>query len=369
MNFKMINPTIVMLLSAYAAMFSGCNVAERAGLRVAGGTIDGSDGVQRYPGTVYVELRGKDFNGEEAIIRNVGTIADVGLGDSYALFLSLADVFQSVNGSAVLPVMKEVSIKLYMSNGRDEVLLPALKMNNSGFLVDDKQKPSLMMAVGVKAQKVGRSDSSVDRFVSGLAAKLFLDSPLYTEKGGDFRDANTSYVIISIPKDSHPALASLKVPSVITAEQRPDAATLKGVVVGFGENSVGGSKKKEFSLSESLPSVMKRNYKDIESLNKSVSEYTPLRQLIGSSSSTAQVLWEFTGSGLCGSKNGSNYDTGAGIYINDKFAGLSVRSTAISTGFKGRLDCASTTLKDMVTLVVSPTASEIQQFVTRAKGQ
>jgi hypothetical protein len=367
MKSKIIKRSIFLMLSASVLGLSACNVGERAGLRVAGGTIDGSDGVQRYPGTVYVELRGKDFNDQEAIIRNVGTIADVGLGDSYALFLSLADVFQSVGGGAVLPVMKEVTIKLFMSNGRDEITLPSLKMNSAGFLVDDKKKSSFMMAVGVKAQKNGRTDPGVDRVVSNLATKLFLDSPLPTEKGGDFRDANTSYVIISIPKDAHPAIAALKAPGVLTADQRPEAATLKGIVVGFGENVVGGAKKNEFSLSEALPSVMKRNYKDIESLNRTPAEYTPLRQLIGSASSTAQVLWEFTGSGLCGSKNGSNYDTGAGVYISGKFAGLSVRSTAISTGFKGRLDCASTTLKDMVTLVVSPTASDVQQFVSRAQ--
>jgi hypothetical protein len=367
MNF--VKRSIFLMLSTSVFGLTSCNVAERAGLRVAGGTIDGSDGVHRYPGTVYVELRGKDFNNQEAIIRNVGTIADVGLADSYALFLSLADVFQSVNGNAVLPIMKEVTLKLFMSNGRDEITLPSLKMNRNGFLVSDQKKSSFMMAVGVKAQKTGKTDAAVDRVVSDLAAKLFLDSPLPTERGGDFRDANTSYIIISIPKDAHPAIASLKAPGVLTAEQRPDATSLKGIVVGFGENTVGGSKKNEFSLSESLPSVMKRNFKDIESLNRAPAEYTPLRQLIGSASSTAQVLWEFTGSGLCGSKNGSNYDTGAGVYIQGQFAGLSVRSTAISTGYKGRLDCASTTLKDMVTLVVSPTSNEVRQFVARASSK
>ena len=357
------------LLMTSVLMATGCNVAERSGLRVAGGTIDGEGGNHKYPGTVYVELTGKDFNEQAAIIRNVGNIVDVGIPDSLALILSLADVFQSVNGNAVLPVMKEVQLKIYLSNGTTAVTLPALKMNSSGFLVDDSKKTSFMMAVGVQAQKTGKADAQVDKVVNDIASKIFMSSALPTERGGDFRDANTSYVIIAIPKSAHQSLASMKAPKVMTAEQRPDAANLKGIVVGFGENAVGGGRKNEFSLSDELPSVMKRNFKDIEALNKTPGEYTPLRQLIGSSATTAKVIWEFTGSGLCPSKNGSNYDTGAGVYVNGMLAGISVRSTAKSTGYKGRLDCESTTLNDMVTLVVSPTSDEISEFVRRAQSK
>jgi hypothetical protein len=203
--------------------------------------------------------------------------------------------------------------------------------------------------------------------MSASPAKLFLESPLMTEKGVNLRDANTSYVLFSIPKSSHPALSKMKVPLVMTAEERPDAASLKGIVVGFGENTVGGSRAREFALASSLPSVMKRNYATIEALNKSASDYTPLRKLIGSATSVAQQVWEFTGSGLCGSPDGQNYDTGAAVYVDGKFAGFGVRSTSKSAGFKGRLDCGKTPAEDMVTLVVSPSQEEINQFKARVK--
>ena len=112
---------------------------------------------------------------------------------------------------------------------------------------------------------------------------------------------------------------------------------------------------------------MKRNYAPIEALNKSPTDYTPLRKIIGSASSVAKQIWEFTGSGLCGSKDGQNYDTGAAVYIEGKFAGFGVRSTAKSSGYKGRLDCSKTQADDMVTMVVSVSQEHIDQFIARVK--
>lgn len=366
-QFKILNKSVLAMLTGSVLFLAACNANDRSSLRVAGGTIDGSGGNSKYPATVYVELKGKDFNNQVATIRNVGSLVDVGLGDSYALILSLADVFQANNGVATLPLMKEVNIKLYMSSGQDEIDLPALKMSAGGFLQDPSNKSYFMLTVGVKAEKTGPVDAASEQKVNDIARKVFMESPLMTEKGVNLRDANTSFVMIAVPKSAHPSLASLRVPSIMTAEDRPDAAGLKGVVVGFGENTVGGSKKNEFALSAALPSVMKRNYADIEALNKSSGDYTPLRQVIGSASAVAQQVWEFTGSGLCGSKDGSNYDTGAAVYIDGKFAGFGVRSTAKSAGFKGKLDCAATDRSDMVTMVVSPSKDQIAQFVSRAK--
>jgi hypothetical protein len=366
-NYRFVKKSILGMLTGSALFLAACNATDRSSLRVAGGTIDGSDGNSKYPATVYVELKGNDFNNQGATIRNVGSLVDVGLGDSYALIFSLADVFQASNGVATLPIMKEVNIKLYMSSGQDEIDLPALKMSAGGFLQDQSSKSYFMLTVGVKAQKTGPVDAMSEQKINAVAQKVFMESPLMTEKGVNLRDANTSFVMIAVPKSAHPSLAALKVPSILAAEDRPSAAGLKGVVVGFGENTVGGAKKNEFALSPALPSVMKRNYADIEALNTSPAEYTPLRQLIGSASAVAQQVWEFTGSGLCGSKDGSNYDTGAAVYIGGKFAGFSVRSTAKSAGFKGKLDCASTDRSDMVTLVVSPSKDQIAQFVSRAK--
>ncbi|MCX6123219.1 MAG: hypothetical protein NTV34_00475, partial [Proteobacteria bacterium] len=135
------------------------------------------------------------------------------------------------------------------------------------------------------------------------------------------------------------------------------------VVVGFGENTVGSEQKNQFSLSNALPSVMKRNFAPIDSLNVAPASYTPLRQLIGSNSAIAKQIFEFSGSGLCGSKDGSNYDTGAAVYVDGKFAGFSVRSTTISAGYKGQLrDCSKVYGKDIATLAVGLTRDQIEKF-------
>jgi hypothetical protein len=337
-----------------------------AGLKVAGGTIDGAGESARYPGTVYVELNARDFNGGNQIIRNVGTIADVGLTDAYALFLSLADVFEiGADGQAELPVMKSVEVKLFLNNGESSITLPGMEMNRTGFMRDAQGRAYFMVTYGARAVPVGNIPQNLREEAQIVANKIFIESPLRLSNGQNLRNANTSYIMMAIPKNAHPSIASLRAPKVMTADDRPSAAELKGVVVGFGENTVGGARKSDFALTASLPSVMKRNFANIEALNKAEAEFTPLRKQIGSDFDVAKQIWEFTGSGLCGSKDGSNYDTGAGVYVNGKFAGFGVLSSAISQGFKGRLKCESTSRDDMVTLVVSPSAADIAEFVKR----
>jgi hypothetical protein len=354
------------LVAATSLVLSACNLGDVSGLRVAGGTIDGSGEAAKYPGTVYVELNARDYNGGTQVIRNVGTIADVGLKDAYALFLSLADVFQvSADGQAVMPVMKSVEVKLFLNDGKSSITLPGMEMNRQGFMQDTKGRTYFMVTYGAKAQEVGKIDDRLRAEANVIASKIFVESPLRLSNGKNLRNANTSFIMMAVPKNSHSAIAKLRVPKIMTAEDRPAASELKGVVVGFGENTVGGSRKSDFALTASLSSVMKRNFAEIESLNKSESEFTPLRKQIGSDTAVASQLWEFTGSGLCGSKDGSNYDTGAGVYIDGKFAGFGVLSSAISQGYKGRLKCESTSRDDMVTLVVSPSAADIANFVKR----
>ena len=356
------------LVCASSILTLGCNTGVVSQVKVAGGVIDGADGkASLYPGTVYVEVSGIDFDKKPALVRNVGTLVDVGLGDAYALILSLADVFQAENGVAVLPIMKEVTITLFLSSGaaKDKVELPKMIMRkDDGLMQDANGLKYFILNVGVKAEKVGSIDSKSEQAISKLTQRLFFESPLMSEKGQNFRDSNSSFMMISIPKSVLPSIA---VPSIMFAEDRPSEASLKGVVVGFGENAVGGSKKNDFSLSEALPEVMKRNFAPIEALNKTPTEYTPLRKLIGSATAVSQQMWEFTGSGLCGSKDGKNYDTGAAVYIDGKFAEFGVLSTAISAGYKGRLDCAMTTADDMVTLVISPSKEQVETFISRSK--
>ena len=365
-NHRTFGRPILALVSATSLALSACNLGDVAGLKVAGGTIDGSGESAKYPGTVYVELNARDFSGGSHIIRNVGTIADVGLRDAYALFLSLADVFKvGPDGQAELPVMKSVEVKLFLNNGESSITLPGMEMNRTGFMRDAQGRPYFMVTYGAKAIPVGSIPQNLKEEAQLIANKIFIDSPLRLSTGQNLRNANTSFIMMAVPKSAHPSIASLRAPKILSAEERPSAAELKGVVVGFGENTVGGSRKSDFALTASLPSIMKRNFANIEALNKTEAEFTPLRKQIGSESGVAKQIWEFTGSGLCGSKDGSNYDTGAGVYVNGKFAGFGVLSSAISQGYKGRLKCESTSREDMVTLVVSPSASDIAEFVKR----
>jgi hypothetical protein len=261
--------------------------------------------------------------------------------------------------------MKSVEVKLFLNNGESSITLPGMEMNRNGFMRDAEGRAYFMVTYGANAMPVGRIDANLREEADKVARKIFIDSPLRLSSGQNLRNANTSFIMMAVPKSAHPSIASLRAPEVLSAEERPSAAELKGVVVGFGENTVGGSRKSDFALTASLPSVMKRNFANIEALNKTEAEFTPLRKQIGSETGVAKQIWEFTGSGLCGSKDGSNYDTGAGVYVNGKFAGFGVLSSAISQGYKGRLRCESTSREDMVTLVVSPSASDIAEFVKR----
>ena len=361
--------SLLALLSASALMLTACNMGDTAGLKVAGGTIDGSGDAAKYPGTVYVELDARDFSGRNHIIRNVGTIADVGLANSYALFLPLADVFKaSADGQAQLPIMKTVEVKIFLNNGESSITLPGVAMSNdaSGLMRDSKGRTYPMVTVGVQAEKAGTVRPEIASRVEDIAAKIFLSSPLMVG-GQNLRNANTSYIMMAVPKNAHPAIESMKAPKLMTAEERAEPANIKGVIVGFGENMVAGSKKSDFQLAPALPSVMKRNFADIEALNKSEADYTPLRKMIGSNSSVADQLWEVTGSGLCGSKDGSNYDTGAAVYVDGKFAGFGVVSSTKTSGFKGRLDCSKSSRDEMSTLIVSPSSADVDAFKRRFK--
>lgn len=359
--------SMLALLSASALLLSACNMGDTAGLKVAGGTIDGSGEAAKYPGTVYVELDAKDFAGRNHIMRNVGTIADVGLPNSYALFLSLADVMKpDGDGQAALPILKTVDVKIFLNNGESSITLPGAKTNENGFMEDSKKRSYSMVTIGVKAEKVGSGATLKAAEIEDIASKIFRPSPLMVG-GQNLRNANTSYIIMAVPKNAHPAIQSMIVPKLMTAEERGEPANIKGVIVGFGENMVAGSRKSDFQLAPALPSVMKRNFADIEALNKSEADHTPLRKMIGSNVSVASQLWEVTGSGLCGSKDGSNYDTGAAVYVDGKFAGFGVVSSTKTSGFKGRLDCSKSSRDEMSTLIVSPSAADLEAFKKRVK--
>ena len=358
---KILPNGLALLLTGTMLFAAGCNTGDRSGLRVA----HGEDDVKKaYPGTVYVEMRGTALNGTgEKIIRNVGTITDVGLKNSYALILSLADVFERSDNKAQLPIFKTMTMKLYQGAESSPIAFPVVQMTRDGYLEDTaKQNKFKMFIVGLKVQ--GNSDAASDKTVREYAQKISMESPLMTEQGINLRDAYTSFIMLSIPKN-HPSIAGIKVPVLMTAESLPALSALKGVVVGYGETAVGTIKKGGFSLSSELPGIRGRNFASIEALTD-----TPLRKLIGNTKSTSEQIWEFSGSGLCrsnalpqdGAKSSPNYDTGAAVYIDGQFAGFGVRSTAKSTGYKDILNCQETSAEDMATQVVSISASHVAAF-------
>ena len=355
-KIKSLRLPVLAILTFSSLVMSGCNVGDNSALRVAGGTLD-SNG--KFPGTVYVEITGKDFENQPTIIRNVGNIVDLGMSNHVALILSVADVFESMNGMAVLPVMKEMDLTIYTKDGVSRFTLPRLSMADSGFFVDETNQPkSYMMAVGIRPQKINQSSSAVDQKVGSLTPQIFNESSLKVGNR-DFRDVLSSYVMLLVQKDANDYLKSTQFPKILAAEDRTNQPT-KITMVGFGETSTGTAKKNEFALAEQIPGNMKRNYMDVTAFSIQGNR-TPLHKLIDNPD-VSQVIWEVQGSGLCGSSNGSNYDTGAGIYIDNQLAAIAVRSTSISNQYMGRLDCKGTGLKDMATYVVSPTRSEIDFF-------
>lgn len=362
------------IFGAAALGIIACNGAGGGGnLKVSGGTADGSGSSAVYPGTVYVDMTGKDFNGNPRTIRNVGNLVDLQLpGGQLTLVLSLADVFVNNGGVATLPLFKTVDLKIYLSNGGDPIVLPGLVFQNDGSLVDGNKQKFTMVSVGLEAKKIGSSDVADDK-IRSAAQKLFIPSPLLTAKGLNVREPVTTYQLIAIPRSVNPALQSIKAPTLVASDDaRRSLASL--TMVGFGDTSVGSAESsnasKGFGLSAELPNISKRNFAAVTALNTDPSKYTRLRKLWGESPAVVQQVWEVSGSGLCGAndKDQSNYDTGAGVYAGpSQLVGFAVHSSAISANYRGTLDCTKTIPSDMATVVVSPNSADIAAFKALVK--
>lgn len=356
------------LLVSSMLLHASCKSGNTGGLKVAGGTIDGSSGPMKYPGTVYVELSGLGFDGRPNIVRNVGTLVDIGSSQNLGLVLSLADSIQYSGGRSILPLFKSATLKLFLSNDNDAITLPGMNFSNDGILKDSQNRSYVTLAVGIKAEKIGPSKLPDDK-VRSFANKVFLEEPLIAD-GRNYRVPETSYMLIAVPRSAHPSLSAenLKAPSIVAAEDRGDEAALdKLQIVGFGDNVVGGEDKSVFQLNDFLPSVMKRNFADVDALNTDKAQKTPLRTLIGDNSPVSQQIWEISGSGLCGAPDSENFDTGAAVYQDGKFIGFAVRSSSKTSGFKGRLECGSTSRPDMVSIVVSPSRQALAKFRSLVK--
>ncbi|MCX6117340.1 MAG: hypothetical protein NT027_07355 [Proteobacteria bacterium] len=347
------------LMLAVGLLTAACNNNDNSGLRVAGGEIDGTGSSAKYPGTVYVEMKSEDFNGVVRIIRNVGTIVDVGHGSKYGLILSLADTMVDMNGMQVLPMFKAVQINLHFSD-KTGIPFPLEPMQldvegKKGLFKTKDGQAYPVIAVGLKAQQVASSKIPQGE-VDNIGNAMFLEAPL--DSGiGNLRIQNTSYMMIGIPKS-----VFADIPSAQNFRKIVPAGPSKKenlVMVGFGETKYkapDAQLAKSLALSSEVKDVVRRNFSKVSVLNG-----TPLSQVKGYDKISSEI-WEVKESGLCGSSDGQNYDTGASIYQDDQLVGFAVRSTAISANYRGRLDCSVKDRADMATLVISPTAAAIAKF-------
>ena len=340
-----------------------CNGNDKGGLKVAGGTIDGSTGSTLFPSTMYVVMDGTDFGDQPRTISNVGTFVDVGIPDKIALVMSLKDIFVNVNGRAALPIFKKVNITIYPSTS-ETINLPGISFQQDGSLKQDgTNRGFALVSVGLKVQKVGSSSIPDDK-AAAVISKVFYEDPLMAGSL-NLRDPQSSYQMMLFPRSAHAYFQNLKAPQLVVADNRGPESGLKDLkLVGFGENIVGGDRKTDFSLASSLPTIMKRNYADIKPLNTGAADQTPVRKLTSANPQAMQQIWEILGSGLCGSKDGNNYDTGAAVYSGtNQFLGFAVASTTKGNFFKGKLDCAATGREDMASVIVSPSAAAVGKLL------
>lgn len=343
---------------AFALTVFSCRSNTNSALTVGGGSEDATG---KYASTVYVELNATDLNGAPRQIRNVGTLIDIGHPSKDLLILSLADALEENEGGyAVFPLFKTAKLTLHTAAGKS-VELPRLRFIESGrdvgVLEDTSGTRHALLAVGITLKQVAASKVS-NQLVQRARDLLFEDNSLAVGTR-NFRSPQTTYLMLSVSKNATGIRAA---PYDSADSRKPEGALGALSLVGYGELSALSDK----STNLTRPKVNARNVAPIVALNKIVSSPTPLRALMGSNESVSKQLWEVSGSGLCGSSDGENYDTGAAVYEaasdEPKFIGFGVRSTRLPD-YKGVLDCKSTQPKDMVTLVVSPSKAAISQFI------
>lgn len=362
------------VMALLAVGFVACNNhGEKGGLKVAGGTIDGTTGSTLFPATMYVVMEGTDFGGQHRVISNVGTFVTFdGLdGDKIALILSLKDIFVNVNGRAALPIFQKVNIKLYPSGGSDQVIsFPSISFQQDGSLKQEgTNRGFALLSVGLSVVKKDEEASKklqekIDEKAEAVIKRVFFEDKLMAG-AVNLRDPQSSYQMLIFPRSADPILYGLIAPTLVVADRRGPEAGLKDLkLVGFGENVVGGDRNREFSLASNLPTIMKRNYANIKALNTGANDQTPFRKLTSLNPLAAQQIWEIYGSGLCGSLDNNNYDTGAAVYSGtSNFLGFAVASTSRGNNYKGKVVCKETDRSDMASVIVSPSAAAISKLL------
>lgn len=359
---KFIKKSALVLLAA--GIVACNNHSANSNVKVAGGADDSGANAQ-YPATMYVVMTGTNFQNQPMTISNVGTFVDVGLPDKLALILSLKDVFVvNASGKSALPVFKTMNISIYPASGQSPITFPGLAFQQDGSLQQASTgKSYAVLSVGLKVDKVGNSNGISDADAANVINKIFLEDRLTGANGMNLRDPQSSYQMILFSKSANPIFASLVAPKLIAPNQRAGYASRTLKMVGFGETGQGSARSGAFLSASTLPQDKKRNAASVSVLSS-----TPFGAITGSGAAGEQ-LWEVGGSGLCGSPDGNNYDTGAAIYSGGEkdakvFLGFAVASTTISSGYKGKLNCGSTAASDMASIVVSPSAEAIQKLLS-----
>ena len=347
---------LVSLISTSLALLSGCNATKESNLKVAGGDADVGG---LYSSTVYVEMIGQDFNGQpKPPVRNVGTFVQIPELPGYrVLILSLSDVLVANGSKSQIPLFKEIDLKIHGADGKSSVSLPRLDFdsNTCGLKASGSAQIDYITAFGFDVEKIGPSDIPAD-MLNKCKGRLFSRGSV-PEK---FLNGRTSFLMLALHEEEVAKLGIGKSPLLTPAESRGTSSG-KLVMVGFGErdakshdDAIKDQKKDGFALSDELPNINVRNFAEVSGLTG-----TPFSKI--NNGANSNVMWEVSGSGLCGkNKDGSeNYDTGAGVYSSpDSLVGFAIRSTSMPK-FEGTLDCAATAREQMATLIVSPSSADI----------
>jgi hypothetical protein len=330
-------------------------------LKVAGGELT-SD----FSGTYYAQIDTFVGGAPSGTIANVATLLDVGASSHKVLLVSLADAFRgagSANSNGFLPVIDELSVRLYGDSGVQGS--PVLTLEKLAFQRDGKLTGQIpVVFVGARLERVPGTYVSrlVSSQVDSVGSRVVDPSPLQVGST-DFRNVYSSFVMIAIPQSNLAQLASAK---FISAESRPKEDRLAQgqlSMVGFGDMS-----KMTAERTIEVTKNQLRNAALVKPLNASPEGQTPLRGLTAASSQVTQQIWEVEGGGICGSQDGQNYDTGSAIYYRAQdgdpwqFVGFVSRTTTKSAGYMGVAICDQVAPGDLASLVISPSQSHISKI-------
>ena len=333
-------------------------------IKVAGGSLTTDFGA-----TYYARIETFVGGAPSGDISNVATLLDVGAPNHKILLVSLADAFRGVGpgqASGYLPVIDELSIRLFGDSGASGQ--PVLSLERLHFQRDGKLTGQIpVVFIGASLERVPGTFVSrlVASQVQAVGSRVVDPSPL---KVGnlDLRNAYSSFVMIALPNQMVGTLTSAR---FVAAESRPAETELAEgqlSMVGFGNMS-----KLSETRSVEVTQNQMRNAAPVKPLNLTQDGQTPIRALTASSAQATQQIWEVEGGGICGSRDGKDFDTGAAIYYRAQeggewqFVGFVSRSSSKSGGFLGTALCDQVAPADMASLVISPSQNHVAKITSQ----